>query len=72
MTPAQIAEAFRRHFDAQAPATLLRLDGLTPGDFAVVARKARTLGETDVTRIAAWLADEVAAKPGSRSVRIGF
>jgi SpoVK/Ycf46/Vps4 family AAA+-type ATPase len=72
MTPAQIAEAFHRHFDAQAPATLLRLDGLTPGDFAVVARKVRTLGESDVTRIAAWLADEVAAKPGSRPSRIGF
>jgi SpoVK/Ycf46/Vps4 family AAA+-type ATPase len=72
MTPAQIAEAFRRHFDVQAPATLLRLDGLTPGDFAVVARKARVLGEIDAARIARWLADEVAAKSGSRPSSIGF
>lgn len=72
MTPAQIAAAFRRDFAGEAPAMLRRLDGVTPGDFALVARKARTLRENDVTRIAGWLAEEVAAKPGAQVMRMGF
>jgi transitional endoplasmic reticulum ATPase len=72
MTPEQISEAFRRHFAQEAPVQLMRLGGLTPGDFALVARKARMLAETDGMRIADWLVEEVAAKPGSRLNRIGF
>ena len=60
------------HTSANLRRYLLRLDGVTPGDLALVARKARTLDESDVIRIAQWVADEVAAKPGSQLTRIGF
>ena len=39
MTADQIDLAFRRYFSCVAPKSLLRLDMVTPGDFAVVARK---------------------------------
>ena len=41
MTANQIAQAHRRAFGAEAPAFVVKLDGLTPADFAIVARKAR-------------------------------
>ena len=72
MTPAQAREAFRRAFGTEAPAELDRLDLLTPGDFAVVARKVRVLGECNPRETAAMLAGEVAAKPGAGRGRIGF
>ena len=64
--------AFFRAFRADAPASILKLALLTPGDFAVVARKAEVLGERDANRLARWLADEVAAKPEGRKVKMGF
>jgi transitional endoplasmic reticulum ATPase len=71
MTPDQIAAAYRQMFNAAAPSSVLKLDGLTPGDFAVVARKAGVADERDSTRVAMWLEDEVMAKPdGPR--KIGF
>jgi transitional endoplasmic reticulum ATPase len=72
MNEKQIALAFRRAFTADAPQSVLRLDLLTPGDFAVVARKATVLGERRIEWIAKWLNDEVSAKPEGRRVRIGF
>lgn len=71
MTAAQKREAFARAFAVPAPASLDRLDPLTPADVALVARKAAVLGETDADTLAAMLAAEVAAKPGARR-RIGF
>jgi transitional endoplasmic reticulum ATPase len=71
MTPDQIAAAYRQMFNADAPPSVLRLDGLTPGDFAIVARKAAVTGERDATRIARSLEDEVMAKPDGRR-RVGF
>jgi transitional endoplasmic reticulum ATPase len=72
MTAAQAMEAFRRAFGAEAPAEIARLNPLTPGDFAVVARKARLMGERTSDGFAAMLASEVAAKPGAAMRRIGF
>jgi transitional endoplasmic reticulum ATPase len=72
MNEKQIALAFRRAFSADAPQSVLKLDLLTPGDFAVVARKASVLGERRIEQIAKWLNDEVGAKPEGRKVRIGF
>lgn len=72
MTPEQAREAFRRTFGGEAPAAVGRLNPLTPGDFAVVARKARLLGEVRLEYIAAMLASEVAAKPEGRVRRMGF
>lgn len=71
MTPGQIDLAFRRYFGCDAPASLCRLDMVTPGDFPVVARKAKVLGKKDAEAIAALIAMEVALKPGIRTP-IGF
>jgi len=48
------------------------LNGLTPGDFAVVARKAAALVEHDQRQLEAWLHEEVDAKPDIGRRRIGF
>ncbi|MGI6246575.1 MAG: AAA family ATPase [Pseudochelatococcus sp.] len=65
MTGAQIAKAFRLHFGCEAPARVLRLDPLTPGDFVVVARKARVLRTSDARILGEMLKGEVALKPGA-------
>jgi len=72
MTPSQVEVAFRGAFRCGAPRSLLELDGLTPGDFAVVARKAAALGGDDQTQLARWLEEEVEAKPDISRRRIGF
>jgi transitional endoplasmic reticulum ATPase len=72
MTADQIAEAFRRAFGADAPAFVLKLSGLTPGDFATVARKATMLDERDPRILAQWLELEAQAKPDARRRKIGF
>jgi len=72
MSRAQIAAAFRVSFGAEAPEWILQLQALTPGDFAVVVRKSEMLGERDPERVARWLEEEMAAKPGSGKTRIGF
>jgi SpoVK/Ycf46/Vps4 family AAA+-type ATPase len=72
MTVSQAREAFRRTFGLEPPRSLDQLDPLTPGDFAVVARKARVLGETGPERLGRLLATEVQLKPGVARQRIGF
>ena len=72
MDAPRIAAMFEAMFGALAPASALRLDPLTPGDFAVVARRAAILGTRDPHALAAMLAEEVAAKPGAGSTPIGF
>jgi len=47
MTEDQIAKAFRRSFGADSPGFVLKPGGLTPADFATVARKASALRERD-------------------------
>jgi hypothetical protein len=49
-----------------------KLANLTPGDFAVVARKAACFGERDQHRITKWLEEEAEAKLGRNTRRIGF
>jgi SpoVK/Ycf46/Vps4 family AAA+-type ATPase len=72
MTPTQAFVAFRRSFGIEPPEEVGRLDPLTPGDFAVVTRKARLLGERSPNLIAAMLTAEVLAKSGRSRHRIGF
>ncbi|MEO8812024.1 MAG: ATP-binding protein [Caulobacteraceae bacterium] len=72
MTADQAREAFRRSFGVEAAGGLAAVDGLTPGDFALVMRKAKLLGERGPTALAAMLAQEAAAKPGAGRRRIGF
>lgn len=71
--PAEKAErAFRRFFDEKPPRRLKEVGGLTPGDFAVVARQLR-FGEKRPSPdgIVDLLEAEVRAKPGTPG-RIGF
>ena len=72
LTPSQVGLAYRRAFSCDAPAAILRLGNLTPGDFAVVARKAACFGERDQRRIVMWLEEEAEAKLGPNARRIGF
>jgi transitional endoplasmic reticulum ATPase len=72
MTPWQIATTYRRMFGSNAPASVLKLATLAPGDFAIVARKATVTNERDPKRLAKWLEDEAMAKPGASQRRMGF
>ena len=65
------AVAFKRFFGKPAPACLREVEGLTPGDFAVVARQLRYWPATDAADLVARLQGEVEARPGT-SVRLGF
>ena len=71
MTAAQIATAFDRFFGEPAPASVERLHPLTPGDFSIVARKAKVMAVSDPLSIAAMLTMEVEAKADGCG-RIGF
>jgi len=65
------ALAFARFFGEPAPPALADLRGLTPGDFAVVARQQRLAGAVGPERLVEMLAREVAVKPAEAG-RIGF
>ena len=72
LSGARLDEAWARFFPGAAPTGLARLAGLTPGDFAVVARQLRFDGapaapETILVRLEA----ELKVKPG-QTARIGF
>jgi len=65
LDPARAALAFRRILEAEPPGPLP--EGLTPGDFSVVRRKAELLAESRPAVLAGWLAEELAAKGGVRA-----
>lgn len=69
--PSRAEEAFARFFGMAAPASLAEIAGLTPGDFAVVARQLRWTGTASATELVERLQVEAACKPG-RGGRIGF
>ena len=70
--PDQVDAAFRIHFDLPPPGSLAQLTTLTPGDFAVVHRKARVLGLLqNPNSLGDMLRAECAAKP-DRPQAIGF
>ena len=71
MTSEQIGTAFRRAFGMECPEFVVKLDGLTPGDFSLICRKAQAFGECDAGQLGRWLEEEVAAKPEGRR-RMGF
>ena len=65
--------AFRRFFELEPPAGLDTLHTLTPGDFAVVRRRAQVLGiADDPDELLAMLKAECRAKPGGSSRTVGF
>ncbi|MCY3876538.1 MAG: AAA family ATPase, partial [Rhodobacteraceae bacterium] len=72
LTPEQVNSAFRSFFDLPPPAPLAMLATLTPGDFAVVHRKAGALGLLqNPDALAGMLQAECAVKPDRPRV-IGF
>jgi hypothetical protein len=68
LRPDQARLAFRHFFGQDYD---LKLEALTPGDFAVAAAKASILGLTDPAELADLLAREQEAK-GEKSTVIGF
>lgn len=62
LTPQQIAAAFRRFFGCEALESVKKLDPLTPGDFVVVARKAKVLQVTNPATLGEMLRGEVELK----------
>ena len=72
LSPVQAEAAFHRFFALAPPVDLARLAALTPGDFAVVRRKAEVLGRLDDAQaLTAMLRAECDAKPG-QTRPIGF
>ena len=72
LAPDQAVAAFRVFFKLDASPAVRELAGVTPGDFAVVRRRAEILGKLDdAESIAAMLREECDAKP-DRPRRIGF
>ena len=68
----QAEAAFRIYFGLTPPAEIATLTALTPGDFAVVQRKAALLGRLEEPEaLAAMLSAECAAKP-DRPRPVGF
>jgi transitional endoplasmic reticulum ATPase len=65
------ALAFERFFGISAPAALAGVGGLTPGDFAVVARQLRFAPARGAEDLVGRLRLEAAAKPAT-SAKIGF
>ncbi|MFD1035463.1 AAA family ATPase [Sphingomonas hankookensis] len=65
------AAAFRRFFGKPAPGSLADVEGLTPGDFAMVARQLRHWPAADALELVERLRAEVAVKP-CQAVRLGF
>ena len=72
LTPDQVRAAFRSFFGLAPPAELDESRSLTPGDFAVVRRRAEVLDcLQSASALAGLLREECAAKP-DRQRRIGF
>ena len=72
LAPDQAMAAFRVFFGLDAPPAVRELAGVTPGDFALVRRRAEILGKLDdATSLAAMLREECDAKP-DRPRPIGF
>jgi transitional endoplasmic reticulum ATPase len=71
LSPPLAARAWARFFGGAAPAGLNRVAGLTPGDFAVVARQLRYRDGASASEILGLLEAEARAKP-EPAVPIGF
>ena len=72
LAPGQVEAAFRGYFELPPPDGVTNLAALTPGDFAVVRRKAEILGKLgEPEALAAMLREECDVKP-DRPRPIGF
>jgi hypothetical protein len=64
---AKSSQSYFAAFGFEAPRSILALEPLTPGDFALAqGRGARR------ARLARWLVEELAAKPEGKRARMGF
>lgn len=72
MTTAQALNLFRAHFEQQWPTDWPVHEGQTPGDFAVVAHRARLLGEHDPIVLLGWLRDEITTRGDQARDIVGF
>jgi transitional endoplasmic reticulum ATPase len=72
LSGAQARALFELYFRQSAPASLDQLTNLTPGDFALVARKALLLREERAAVLAEMLKAESAAKPEAARAPLGF
>lgn len=65
LTPARAAALFAAVFGAPLPAGSPPLEGVTPGDIGVVAKRARLLDEIAPAVLADWVCAEVEARDGA-------
>lgn len=72
MTPNQVRQMFRTSFGQEWPSHLAPHDGQTPGDFAVIARRAQLLDERDPQVLLRWLAEEIEARGLLPRAAMGF
>jgi SpoVK/Ycf46/Vps4 family AAA+-type ATPase len=74
LTPEKVRTAFSAFFGVELPqGCLADLRGLTPGDFALVATKAKLMAVADdPLELVRMLRLEAQAKPGARAGTIGF
>lgn len=71
LSPEAAERAWRHFFEGDAPPGLAATRGLTPGDFAVVARQLRYRPGAEPEAILAMLAAEARSRP-EKACRIGF
>lgn len=62
MTATQACKLFEVHFGMNWPSEWPQHEGQTPGDFAVVAHRARLLSERNPAVLLRWLRDEIEAR----------
>lgn len=68
----QVSDIYRAYFGSEAPASLKKIDVLTPGDFANVKKRADIISEVDPVSLAAMLVEECELKPQFKKTTIGF
>ena len=72
MTAQQARRLFRAQFGQDWPMNWPVHESHTPGDFAVVAHRARLLGEVDPMILLRWLREEIEARGDSARGTMGF
>nr|WP_241242046.1 ATP-binding protein [Sphingobium algorifonticola] len=68
----QARKLFQAHFGQVWPAEWPVHEGQTPGDFAVVAHRARLLSEREPTVLLRWLREEIEARGDQNCGAMGF
>lgn len=72
MTPTQASQLFKARFGLDWPVEWPVHHGQTPGDFAVVAHRAKLLAERDPAVLVRWLRGEIEARGDQARGAMGF